>query len=124
MLPSRMFFEDLLNDEVRESKMKCDIYEVDNKVYIEMDIPGYNKEDIKVEYNKGNIVIKAEHKAEENTNKKYLHRERKMYEKIERSFHLDDIDEETMEAEFKDGILILSVSKVDEDKNKRFIEIK
>lgn len=124
MLPSRMFFEDLLNDEVRESKMKCDIYEVDNKVYIEMDIPGYNKEDIKVEYNKGNVVIKAEHKAEENTNKKYLHRERKMYEKIERSFHLDDIDEETMEAEFKDGILILSVSKVDEDKNKRFIEIK
>lgn len=124
MLPSRMFFEDLLNDEVRESKMKCDIYEVDNKVYIEMDIPGYNKEDIKVEYNKGNIVIKAEHKEEENTNKKYLHRERKMYEKIERSFHLDDIDEESMEAEFKDGILILSVSKVDEDKNKRFIEIK
>lgn len=124
MLPSRMFFEDLLSDEVRESKMKCDIYEVDNKVYIEMDIPGYNKEDIKIEYNKGNIVIKAEHKEEENTNKKYLHRERKMYEKIERSFHLDDIDEDSMEAEFKDGILTLSVSKVDEDKNKKVIEIK
>lgn len=124
MLPSRMFLEDLLSDDVRGNRMKCDIYELDNKVYVEMDVSGYNKEDIKIEYNKGNIVVKAEHKEEENENKKYLHRERKMYEKIERSFHLEDIDEESMEAEFKDGVLILSVSKVDEDKNKKVIEIK
>lgn len=124
MLPSRMFLEDLLSDDVRGNRMKCDIYELDNKVYVEMDVSGYNKEDIKIEYNKGNIVVKAEHKKEENENKKYLHRERKMYEKIERSFYLEDIDEESMEAEFKDGVLILSVSKVDEDKNKKVIEIK
>ena len=48
----------------------------------------------------------------------------KMYGRLERSFHLDDVDEETMEAEFKDGILTISVSKVDEDKNKRYIEVK
>ena len=124
MLPSRMFFDDMLNDLEKENKMKCDIFEKDNKVFIEMDVPGYDKKDIKVECNKGNIVVKAEHHEKHEDNKKYLHRERKMYGRLERSFHLDDVDEETMEAEFKDGILTISVSKVDEDKNKRYIEVK
>lgn len=124
MLPSRMFFDDMLSDLTTESKMKCDIYEKDGKVFIEMDVPGYNKGDIKVECNKGNIVITAEMKEYEEENKKYLHRERKMYGKIERSFHLEDIDEESIEASFKDGILTISVEKIDEDKNKKVIEVK
>ena len=124
MLPSRMFFDDMLSDLAVERNMKCDIYEKDNKVFIEMDVPGYDKKDIKVECNKGNIVIKAEKEQNTEENKKYLHRERKIYGKVERSFHLEDIDEDTMTAEFKDGILRISVSKIDEDKNKKYIEVK
>ena len=124
MLPSRMFFDDMLSDLTFEEKMKCDIYEEDGKVFIEMDVPGYKKEDIKVECNKGNIVIRAERSKEEKENKKYLHRERKIYGKIERSFHLEDIDEDSINAEFKDGILKISVSKVPEEKNKKIIEVK
>ena len=124
MLPSRMFFDDMLSDLTLEEKMKCDIYEQDGKVFIEMDVPGYSKEDIKVECNKGNIIIRAEKSREEKEHKKYLHRERKVYGKIERSFHLEDIDEDSINAEFKDGILKISIEKVPEDKNKRLIEIK
>ena len=40
MLPSRMFFDDMLSDLTVENKMKCDIYEKDGKVFIEMDVPG------------------------------------------------------------------------------------
>lgn len=124
MLPSRMFFDDMLSDLSLESKMKCDIFEKDNKIFIEMDVPGYKKEDIKVECNKGNIVIRAEKNDHDEENKKYLHRERKSYGKIERSFHLDDIDEDTIDASFKHGILTISVDKIDEDKNKKYIEVK
>lgn len=124
MLPSRMFFDSMLDEIDVSGKSKCDIYELDNKVYIEMDVPGFNKDSIKLEYNKGNIVIKAECKNEEKDDKKYLHRERKTYSKIERSFHLEDIDEETLEAQFKDGILKISVDKISEDRNKKVIEIK
>ena len=124
MLPSRMFFDDMLSDLTTESKMKCDIYEKDDKVFIEMDVPGYDKSDIKVECNKGNIVIRAEKEQKEEENKKYLHRERKVYGKIERSFHLEDIDEDSIQAEFKDGILTITVDKIDEDKNKKYIEVK
>ncbi|MBD8923126.1 hypothetical protein EGR52_06845 [bacterium] len=124
MFPSRMFFDDMLSDISAEKNMKCDIYEKDNKIVVEMDIPGYKKEDIKVECNKGNIVIRATNTEKEEENKKYLHRERKVYEKMERSFHFDDIDEDSINAEFKDGILTITVEKIDEDKNKKFIEVK
>lgn len=124
MLPSRMFLDSMFDDIDLSGKCKCDIYELDNKVYIEMDVAGISKDDIKVEYNKGNIIIKAECNTEEKEDKKYLHRERKTMGKFERSFHLEDIDEDTMEAEFKDGILTISVAKVSEDRNKKFIEIK
>ena len=124
MLPSRMFFDDMLSDFEKENKMKCDIFEKDNKVFIEMDVPCYDKKDIKVEWNKGNIFVKADHHEKHEDNKKYLHRERKMFGRLERSFHLEDIDEDTMEAEFKDGILTISVSKANEDKNKKYIEVK
>lgn len=126
LVPRNYYLDDLFNNffEGDENKMKCDIYEKDGKIYIEMDVPGYDKKDIKVECNKGNIVIKAEKENKTEENKKYLHRERKVYGKIERSFHLEDIDEESIEAEFKDGILTITVEKVDEDKNKKYIEVK
>ena len=124
MLPSRMFFDDMLSDLTEENKMKCDIYEKDKKIFIELDVPGYDKKDIKVECNRGNIVIRAEKERVEEHNKKYLHRERRIYGKIERSFHLEDIDEDSIKAEFKDGILTISVEKSSEDKNKKLIEIK
>lgn len=124
MLPSRMFFDDMLDDFANESKMKCDIYEEGNKICIEMDVPGYEKNDIKVECNKGNIVIRASKEHKDKEHRKYLHRERRFYGKIERSFHLEDIDEDSISAEFKDGILTITVEKVPEDKNKKFIEVK
>ena len=123
MLPSRMFFDDLLSDMSVEGKMKCDIYEKDNKYFIEMDVPGYKKDDIKIEVDKGNIVIRAEKEMKEEQDKRYLHRERKIYGKIERSFHLDDMDEDSIKASFKDGILKIEIAKLAEDEYKKIISI-
>ncbi len=124
MLPSRMFFDDLFNDLADDAKMRSDIYEKDNQIIIEMDAPGYRKEDIKVECNKGNITIKLEKEKSMEENKKYLHRERKEYGKIERTFHIEDIDEENISASFKDGILVITINKIDENKDKKLIEVK
>lgn len=124
MLPSKMFFNDVFDDFIRDDKLKCDIYEKNNKVYIEMDAPGYDKKDIKVECNKGNITIRLQKETKQNENKKYLHRERRSYEKLERTFHIEDIDEDSIEASFKDGILAITINKIAEDKNKKFIEVK
>ncbi len=124
MLPSRMFFDDMFNDMSYDNKTRCDIYEVDSQIFIEMDAPGYKKSDIKVECNKGNITIKLEKETKDEQNRKYLHRERKVFGKIERTFHIEDMDEESITAEFKDGILVITINKQDENKNKKLIEIK
>ena len=108
MLPSRMFYDSLFDD-FEMKGMEADVYLKDGKYHIEIDIPGYNKEDIKIESHKGTITIKAEHEEkEDNEEKKYIRHERK-YKKLERSFYLGDIDEDQIHAEFKNGTLHLVV---------------
>lgn len=131
MLPSRIFFDTMLDDFNDDSKlgalkMKADIYEKDGIYHVETDMPGFNKEDIKIEFNKGNLILRAEHKehVEEKENKKYLRRERTTYGKCERSFYLGEVDEDNIEAKFNNGILKITVPKRLEEQNKKIIEIK
>ena len=128
MLPTRFYFDNALDHffESENSKMKCDIYEKDNTYHVEMDLPGFKKEEIKVECNKGNLVITAEKSSnneEKDEDKKYLRRER-VYGKISRSFYLGDVNEDAIEAKFDNGTLTISIPKIDENKNKKLIDIK
>ena len=125
MLPSRIFFDDLMDDFHEPSKktMLCDISLVDNEYHIEVDVPGFNKEDIELQYNDGNLKIIAFKKQEEHSNKKYLHRERKSFEKCERTIYLGKVNEEAIKAEFKNGTLHIVVPKQDEEKSTKKIAI-
>lgn len=126
MLPRKMILDDMFDSflESENPKMKCDIYEVDQAYHLEMDVPGFTKNDIKIEYNKGTLTISAEKKEEieDHDDKKYIRRER-FYGKLSRSFYLGDIVEENIKAEFKDGTLIVVAPKKDENTNKKIIPI-
>lgn len=115
-------FDDLLSN--TNSNMKCDIYEKDNNYYIEMDVPGFKKEEINIECNDGYLKIsasKSEEKSDENKN--YLRRERQTSE-YSREFYLGkDINEESIKAEFKDGTLNVTIPKKEELSNTKKIEI-
>ena len=134
MLPSRIFFDDFMDDlDIPRDKkfdklMKCDIYEKDNNFVIEMDVPGFKKEDIKMELSNGYLNISAEHHMDdkdEDKKKHYIRRERKVDERCERSFYVGDIDEKSVEAEFKNGTLLITVPKEEKEKNnKKLISIK
>lgn len=125
MLPRKMFFDNMLEDFDREDNMKCDIYEKGNNIQIEMDIPGFDKKDIKLDMHKGTLSITAEKKenTEEKDGKKYLRRER-YYGKYQRSFYLGDVDEDNIEAKFDNGTLKVTVPKLSIENNKKQIEIK
>lgn len=126
MLPSRIFFNDFLDDfePRKEDRMMCDIYEENDMYHIEMDAPGYDKKDISISLEDGNLVIEATKEESKNENKKYLHRERKSFSSFKRSFYLGDVCEEDIKAEFKDGILKISVPKEKEqEKSKKMITI-
>lgn len=126
MLPKKMFLDDMFDSflESETSKMKCDIYELDGAYNLELDMPGFTKNDISIEYNKGTLTINAEKKEErdEKDNKKYIRRER-FYGKLSRSFYLGDIEEEAIKAEFKDGTLRVIAPKKEENISKKVINI-
>lgn len=126
MLPRKMFLDDMFDNflESENPRMKCDIYEKDNTYILEMDVPGFEKDDINIEYNKGNLTISAEKHEEKNEkdDKKYIRRER-FYGKLSRSFYLGEIDEEAIKAEFKHGTLKIVAPKKDENISKKVINI-
>lgn len=124
MLPSRIFFDSMLDDFKFDDKMKCDIYEKDGIYHIEADIPGFKKEDIKIELNKGNLIISASKNIEDSEeDKNYIRRERTT-SKYQRSFYLGEVDEDRIDATFKHGTLKISIPKKEEKDNSKTIEIK
>ncbi len=126
MLPRKMFLDDMFDSflESEQTKMKCDIYEGNGAYNLELDMPGFTKDDINIEYNKGTLTISAEKNEakDEKEDKKYIRRER-FYGKVSRSFYLGEIDEEAIKAEFKDGTLKVVAPKKDENISKKIINI-
>ncbi len=126
LIPRGFYLDDILDDmgkSVSTQMMKCDVYEKDGLYNIEMDIPGFNKEDIKIECNEGVLTITAEKAEEENDeSKKYIRKER-VYNKTSRSFSFADIDEDAIKAEFKNGTLLLTIPKKEKVETKKVINI-
>lgn len=92
--------------------MKCDVREKENKYILEMDLPGYKKENIKARIENGYLVVSAEN--EKVTNEQHLRfvRQERYTGQVSRSFYLgDDISQEEIKAEFKHGVLKFEIPK-------------
>lgn len=125
LIPRSFYLDDFFDSlgTTKNNDMKCDIYEKDGSYNIEVDIPGFDKKDINIESEGGYLTITAEKEDEKNEeNKKYIRRERS-YGKYQRVFYLGDIDEENIKAEFKQGILKVTVPKLEKIETKKRIEI-
>ena len=129
LMPRKFYLDDIFDDFIssrKEQYMKCDIYEKGGNYHIEMDIPGFKKDEISVETKDGYLTITAEKKDEVNEDdkeKNYIRRER-TYGKYQRSFYLGDLDEEKIDASFENGMLKIEVPKKEEVDSKKVIEIK
>ena len=125
LLANRSFnnlFDDMFNDPFftrsydRGSSqiMKTDIHEKDNNYVIEMELPGYTKEEIKADLKDGYLTITAhknETKEEKDARGKCIHKER-YTGTCNRSFYVgEDITQEDIKAAFKDGVLRLQLPK-------------
>lgn len=77
------------------------------KYILEMDVPGFKKEDINMELENGYLKVSAEKTldSDEKENKKYVRRERHSFTKCERSFYVGDVSEEDIKANLKNGII-------------------
>ena len=94
--------------------MKTDIVEKDDGFELEIDLPGYRKENVKAELKDGYLTIKAEkneNKEDKDEQGRYIRRERYVGSCC-RSFYVgEELDETDIKARFEDGILKLTVPK-------------
>ena len=94
------------------TSFRTDIREENDRYVLEADLPGFRKEDIRIDLEEGAMTITAERKSEQSEeNSNYIRRERS-YGSFTRRFGTEGIDTERMEASFTDGVLTLSMPKL------------
>ena len=98
-----------------------DVSENDSEYKIRAEIPGVKKEDLHVSVQDGVLTINAESKYEDEEKKEgRVIRQERRYGKFVRSMRLGkDVDSSKVKAEYKDGVLELSLPKVEEVKPKK-----
>lgn len=107
------------------AKMKSDIRQTDNEYVIEAELPGFEKNNIKLELKNNYLTISADkEEAKEENTEGYLRRERRTGQ-VCRSFYVEGIDQKDISAKYENGILEVTLPKKQkEEEPENIIEIK
>lgn len=139
LAPRNNFFEDFFDDffqsdrimnENRGAKFTdplVNILEGKEAFTIEMAIPGVKKEDVAIDLNKDQLIIKAVTKESTENEKMEFTRKEFFYGTFEKSYFIpESVDRNAIDAEFRDGVLYIEMKKKEEaiDKGPLQIEIK
>ena len=101
-----------------------DIAEDEKEYLLKFEVPGVQKEDVKVTVENGALTISGERKAEKEEKGRKFHRVERYYGRFERNFTIpDDADGNNVKAEYKDGVLRVQVAKSEKSLPKQ-IEVK
>ena len=104
------------NNKTTKNLMKTDIREHDAGYELDIDLPGFKKDEITIDLDNGYLTISAAKgldKDEQDKKGKYIRKER-YAGAVQRSFYVGDaVTEEDVKAKFEDGILRLSIPKKD-----------
>ncbi|NIP30510.1 MAG: Hsp20 family protein [Candidatus Dadabacteria bacterium] len=101
-----------------------DVYEKSDKYVINAEIPGLDKEDIKIDLKDGALTLSGEKKYEEKKEDGNYIRVERRYGKFERRFNLpENVNIEKVTANYKNGVLEVTLPKKEEAKPKH-IDVK
>ena len=103
----RSFFKNSLTE------FRTDVSDNGDSYLVEAELPGFSKEDIQIDLDKDRLTISAERKSEteDSDEKKNFVRRERYYGSYSRSFDVTGIDTESIKAEYKDGVLNLTLPK-------------
>jgi HSP20 family protein len=97
-----------------------DIYEDDAAFIIKLELPEVTREDVKVNLHENTLSISGERRIENEDKREGYHRVERSYGQFYRSFTLPpNVNAEAINAQFKDGMLRLSIPKKEEAKPKQ-----
>jgi HSP20 family molecular chaperone IbpA len=119
------FFDDLFKEpfftENRET-MKTDIRELDNQYLLEVELPGFHKEEITIDMKDGYLNVTAKRqKADDDKNR--LIRNERFYGEMSRSYYVGNYTENEINAKYQDGILSIAFPKNSLTDTKKYIAI-
>ncbi len=105
--------------------MRTDIKEVEHGYELDIDVPGYGKEDIKISLDKGYLTVEAKHEEDKEEKQGHFIRRERFLGSSARSFYVgDEIAEKDIKAEYDKGILKLFIPKEGTNvKEKKYINI-
>ena len=107
------FDKDFFGSKMPLNNCRTDIRDDGDKYVMESELPGFEKEDIKLDINGTQLTIAAEHSTnsdEKDEKGNYIRRER-TFGSYKRSFDVSDVDTEAISAAYKNGILTLELPK-------------
>lgn len=123
------FLDSMLNDTLPAAERelvirpKADIYEKNDSYELQLQLPGFTKEDIKVEVEEQKLTISGERKKPANAEGVKSLLMESYYGKMKRVFSLPkDAGDDKIQARFENGILYVTIAKA-EGKGSRSIEI-
>jgi HSP20 family protein len=104
--------------------IRADVKDLGTEYVVEAEMPGVQKDKIAIDVHDGVLTISANEETEQKQEKNdYIYRERR-YGRISRSFSLENVDENAITADYKDGVLSVHLPKEkQEKKSARKIEI-
>lgn len=127
-------FDDVFNQDFFPSvsrdyqSLRTDITESNDAYFVEADLPGFSKDDIRIEIENNQLTIRAkreDEKEERDKDDRIIRKERHFGEFV-RSFYVENIDQDRVDATLENGVLKITLPKLKPDKDgaAKWIEIK
>lgn len=105
------FNDDFLPTSFKNNGFNVDVKETDDAYLVEADLPGMKKDAINLEYKEGYLTINAKRDdVVEDKKDNYVRRERR-YGEFKRSFYVDNVEKDKINASFNDGVLKIILPK-------------
>ena len=100
-----------------EDSIKADVRETDEAYLVQAELPGINKEDVRLDYENNYLTISAlRNDIFEDKCDNYLRQER-YYGEISRRFYFDNVEKDQIQARFQNGVLDILLPKKEANKN-------
>ena len=109
----------------RRDLMRTDIRKVGDNYQIEVELPGFSKEDIKINLDNGYLTISArrEHARDEQGDDETIIRSERYFGEISRSYYVGDVSEDDISAKYNNGILTVLLPAESKAEKKKYITI-
>jgi len=103
----------------------CDLYEKEDNLVVECQLPGVKPEEVDIEVQKDAVILKGERKEEKEIKKENYYRKESSYGSFYRTIPLPgEVKAEKAEAEFQDGIVKITIPKAQPTKKVVRVKIK